>query len=495
MFEAALAHPWHWSLFLVYLVVTAALAWQGGRKDQEGGGFAVGSGRMSPWMAGLTLGACLASSSTFVIMPGFVYADGLPALLGFTVPLVAGLALGLVLFAPPFQRIGKRVAALTIPHWLGERYGSAALRKAFAGLNVLNVAYLVLITVGCGYVMERALGVPYEAAVVGIVLFVFGYTAFGGAWAHALTNSMQASVMLVVALAIFGAGWQHWQSGAVVETLVASGTTAPDSALFSSALEVWLVPFLMGLALTTQPHLLTKALYVEGRGALGRTVAIGMGTFVVFSLVLFAGVYARFDLAQAVPQDQAMGAWLAVAFPWEPVGALVSVAILAASMSTLDGLLVAISASVGGDLLGTGQAGTRRGVWLNRAVLGVLALLTIGVALSPPKLVLLLGQLGVYGLVAASAGPLVGGLFRRGPLSPRWALLSAGLALVVHFGLGLTVVANPGVSAAIALAVGVPIGLLAPAPATRTSSSVLASTAASTAAQSATSQSSRPVTG
>lgn len=455
------AHPWHWLLFAFYLLVTTGLAWRGGRHSQGGDGFAVGGGRMNPWLAGMTLGACLASSSVFVIMPGFVYADGLPALIGFTLPLIAGLGLGLVLFAPPFQRLGKQVAALTIPHWLGARYESPMLRRSFAALNVLNIAYLVLITVGCGYVMQAALGVPYTWAVVGIVCFVFGYTAFGGAWAHALTNSMQGAVMLVMALLIFGAGWQHWADGSVVAVLADSGATAPDSLLFSTSLEVWLVPFVMGIALSTQPHLLTKALYVQGRRELGITVVTGMLAFTLFSLVLFAGVYARLALPEAVPQDQAMAAWLSLAFPWEPLGALVSVAILAASMSTLDGLLVAVSASVGNDLLlGSRDASDPKAVWLNRAVLAALAVATVAIALSPPKLVLVLGQLGVYGLVAASAGPLLAGLYRRGALDPRIALFSAGVALAVHFGLALTVVGNPGLSASIAVAIAAPLGFL-----------------------------------
>lgn len=456
------ALPWTWIFFAVYLVLTAGLAWRGGRRSQGGASFAIGSGRMNPWLAGLTLGACLASSSVFVIMPGFVYAEGLPALVGFTLPLIAGLGLGLALLAPPFQRLGKQVAALTIPHWLGARYDSPLLRRVFSALNLLNLAYLVLITVGCGYIMQRALGLPYELAVVGIVLFVFGYTAFGGAWAHALTNAMQGLVMLAMASIIFVAGLQHWRSGAVLDVLQSSGWTAPESPLFATALEVWLVPFLMGLALSSQPHLLTKALYVQGRRELFVTIATAMMAFCVFSLVLFAGVYARLDLPAPVPQDQAMAAWLARAFPWEALSALVSVAILAASMSTLDGLLVAVSASVGNDLLlGGGDAGSRRAAWLNRLVLAVLAALTIALALRPPALVLLVGQLGVYGLVAASAGPLLAGLFRPGRLSAQAALSSAALALLIHFGLSLGAgVENPGVCAALALLVSVPVAFL-----------------------------------
>ncbi len=448
---------WAWAFFLLYVVVTAGLAWRGGRRGGDASTFAVGSGRMHWAVAGVTLGACLASSAMFVIFPGFVYAEGLPALIGFSVPLIGGILAGLALFAPRFQRLGGQYRALTVPHWLGARYGSAALRQLFSGLNVLNVAYLVLIAVGCGYVMERALGVPYPAAVVGIVVFVFGYTGFGGAWAHAFTNTLQGGIMLVVAVLIFGSGWALWADGSLTAALADTGTVAPGSVLFGSSLEVWAVPFVMGMALSTQPHLLTKALYVHGRRDLALTIGTGVATFAVFSLVLFAGAYARVLLPAGVPQDQAMAEYLLVAFPWEPVGALVSVAILAASMSTMDGLLVAVSASVANDLVpGKGS------VALNRLVLAVLAAVTIGVALFPPKLVLILGQQGVYGLVAASAGPLVAGLFRPGRLSPAWAAASAIAALVVHFGLGAVggLTPNPGVAASLAIAVGVPLAVI-----------------------------------
>jgi sodium/pantothenate symporter len=443
---------WAWGLFLVYAVVTAWLAWRGGKSSGSGAGFAIGDGQMSPWVAGITLGACLASSATFVIVPGFVYAEGLPALAGFTLPFIAGIAAGLVLLSGPFQAWGQRFSALTVPHWLGERYGSPGLRKLFAGLNILNLAYLVLITVGCAYVMQAALGLPYAASVIGIVVFVFGYTGFGGATAHAFTNTLQGVVMLGVAVLIAASGYAVL--GPATESILSSGWTAPESRLFSTPLEVWLVPALMGFALTTQPHLLAKSLYVKDRAAVRKMVAIAIACFAVFSLVLLAGAYARVVLPGDIAQDQVMAAYLVQAFPWKPLSALVTVAILAASMSTLDGLLVAIAASLGGDLFDTPS------VKRNRVILALLALATIGLSLSPPKLVLILGQLGVYGLVVASAGPLLVGLFAKGRLPVLPALASAIAALVVHFGLALTVVDNPGVAASFALLVGLPVAAL-----------------------------------
>lgn len=453
---------WSWSFFLVYAVATAVLAWRSSLGGQEGSSFAIGNGKMNPWMAGITLGACLASSSTFVIVPGFVYSEGLPALLGFTLPLIAGIATGLFTMAYRFQVVGAEVGALTVPHWLGARYDSPLLRRGFAALNVLNIAYLVLITVGCAYVMNKALGMDplvagivgvegwgYGTSVIGIVAFVFAYTGVGGATAHAWTNSLQGVVMLGVAVLIFLSGAHLWPR--IGPDLLSTGFTKADSVFFSTHAEVWLVQFAMGFALTTQPHVLSKALYVEDRGALTKTLATGVGTFTVFCLVLFAGAYGRLVLPAGLAQDAMMAEYLAVAFGSPAVSALVSVAILAAAMSTLDGLLVAIAASVGNDIFpGAG------GVWVNRLVLVGLALITIAISLSPPKLVLVLGQLGVYGLVAASAGPLLAGLFVRGPL-PAWGAQASTVTALSLYAFLNTLQGNPGVAAVGAMVVAIPV--------------------------------------
>lgn len=453
--QIILDRPWAWTLFAVYLVVTSLLAYQGGKKTSSSEGFAIGSGTMNPLVAGLTLGACLASSATFVLFPGFVYKEGLAALIGFSLPLIAGISVGLLAFGFRFQAVGAEVKALTVPHWLGGRFQSMGLRRLFAGLNALNLAYLVLITVGCGYVMEAALGIPYPYAVVGIVGFVFAYTGFGGAWAHAFTNTAQGMIMLGMAVVIFASGWRFWTDGSLIADLSTTGMVVEGSLLFGSVAEVWLVPFLMGIALSTQPHLLTKALYVHDRKSWALTVIFAILSFSIFCLVLFAGAYARLTLPAGIPQDQVVARYLSEAFPWPAFGAAVSVAILAAAMSTMDGLLVAVSASVAGDLF-PGKGSVR----LNQAVLAVLGLLTILISLSPPSVVLILGQQGVYGLVAASVGPLVAGLFLRGRLPTLPAFAAAIIALVVHFGLALTIFQNPGVAASIAAAIAVPVALI-----------------------------------
>jgi len=443
-----------WALFVLYAVVTAGLAvFAGLTSNKSASSFAIGSGQMNPVVVGVTLGASLASSATFVFYPGYVHADGLGALMGFSVALIAGLLTGLVVFTPRFQDVGAQVAALTVPHWIGERFQDLGLRRLFAGLQVLNVAYLVLITVGCAKVMHTTLNLPYHVALVGIIVFVFGYTALGGATAHAFTNTLQGVVMLAVSCTVFVSGLTLWPQAWT--SLQSTGWTAPQSKLFSSHWEVWLVSYLIGVALTTQPHLLAKALYVKGRRSLAITIAVGISTYATFALMLSAGAYARVVLPADTPINEVVGEYITYAFSGLPlIGAVVTVAILAASMSTLDGLLVAVAASVGNDFLpGKGK------VWINRVVLVVLAAATLAISWDPPE-ALVFAQAGVYAVVAASIGPLMAGLWQKGPLA-RWPIwISAIVPLVVHFALYKTVFVNPGVTALIGMAAGVPFAVL-----------------------------------
>ena len=372
---------WAWAFFLLYLLVTLWFAWQGKKRTATKADYAVGDRSMSPWIAGVTLGSCMVSSATFVLFPGYVYADGLAALLGLGVAHLAGVSTGLFVFAPRFQALdGDK--AVSVPHWLGMRYQSSTLRRLFSALNILLLAYTVLVTVSCGIVVSKTLGISYQAAIVAVVCIVFGYSAIGGAWAHAFTNSLQGLLMLVIASMVFASGWSWWMDGSVMRFLQQSPSVSPNSPLFSSSIEVWLVSYCMGLAFATQPQVLTKALYVRNQRELRKTLCIGIGCHVVFSLILFAGIYAHLALPQAVSdQKLVMAQYLQIAFDWKLLGVFASVGIVAASMSTLDGLLVAISASVVLDLLP--ERVSVRANWLFLALLG---LLTLAISWNPPRL-------------------------------------------------------------------------------------------------------------
>jgi SSS family solute:Na+ symporter/sodium/pantothenate symporter len=257
--------------------------------------------------------------------------------------------------------------------------------------------------------------------------------------------------MLVVAFLIAGAALRDLGGpAAALDALRAQDAslvalTNPHSLFYRHWVEVLVAPFAIGFALVAQPHLLVKALYLKDGKDMAKFSLVGGGCFVVFSLVLLSGLAARVELGADLPQDAAASAWIAQAFP-PAMGAFVSVAVLAAAMSTLDGLLVAVSAIAGADLvghpavarrLGIADEGTRQRAALNagRAAVAVLGLVSWLVAANPPALVGIFGTVGTYGLLVASLPALVWGVLLRRPPSALGVGVASLLGLGVHLGL------------------------------------------------------------
>lgn len=453
-----------WLLFGVYAAVTATLAWKGARRTTDMTSFAIGNRDMGPGLVGLTLAASMASTATFVINPGFVYAYGLSALIAFTVPMIAGMFVGLILLARRFRTIGDKVGALTLPHWMGERFGSKALAIYFSLITLLNLFYIVLIVVGSAYMMTATLHLDYRLSVALVVAFVFAYTMFGGSYAHTYTNGFQGALMAVVAVLLVLSGFLvvdgdlFTQIGAVAATEPHFlSLTNPESPFFQGTFEVLVCSFVMGFALVTQPHLMTKALYLRSSRDMGRFIAIGGGAFVLFSGVYLAGFYARVLFPGIANQDTVMATYLAGVFPGK-LSIAISVVVLAAAMSTLDGILVAVSTTVGNDLvrhcipartaerIGPDRV-QRISLWSSRAVIVLLGVAALLLALEPPALVGIFGSVGVYGILATATAPLLAGVFlQKVPTALVWVTVLLGPAL--HFGLYFAgASANPAVTA------------------------------------------------
>jgi SSS family solute:Na+ symporter/sodium/pantothenate symporter len=444
-------HGWlAWAAFGTYLVLTTLLALRGMQKTKSFAGFALGNRDMGPVLVGITLAAAIASSATFVINPGFVYAFGLSALLHYGVASALGVTVGLVVLSRGFRRLGNESGALTLPHWIGARYGHSGMRTYFAILNlVLAVSFVVLLIKGSAIVMEHTLGTSYLTGVVITVAFVFSYIMMGGTYAHAYTNAFQGGLMILVALVIIGSG-VHLLGGGLGPFVSDLASIDPalvtpvreSGPLFTSSFEIWFSGFVVAFGLTCQPHILTKALYLKNDSDLTRYLVVATVIGLLFAAMLVAGLWARMTLEAPVAQDAAMALYIKSAFP-PAAGVLISVALLAAGMSTMDGILVSASTIAGNDLfLGALGARFTRGksederqrlaLSASRIILVVMGISALVIALDPPLLVGLFAQMGVYGLVAASLVPVAGGIFFT-RLDAQHVFAAAIAGPLVHF--------------------------------------------------------------
>lgn len=461
--ELMAERPLIWAMFLVYMGAIVALAVVGRRKARsDAKSFAIG--KVNPVVAGMTLAASIASTATFVINPGFVYVHGISALMHFGVASGLGIALGLVVVCIRFRKQGAAGGAVTLPQWIGQRYGSRGLRVLFAAMNLLSLAFVVLIVGGLSIVMQKTLGLSNVESLLVVTIFVFGYVMVGGAYANAYVNTFQAAIMAVVAVMIVGSGLQFLGGGlgAVGDRLAAVDPNLvehvnPASKLFGSWFSVYVCGFVIGFALMCQPHIMTTALYVDEDRKVKKALAVGIGFSVVFASVLIAGIWAHLaglpaaaitdPQTGAILQDRIMTVYLAETFSPAALS-LVTVALLAAGMSTMSAILVALSSIAAVDLVPRARDPKQ----ISRWILVGLGVAVFAITLDPPKLLGIFGQLGVYGLVSASAAPVVLGVIAPS-LDRRGALAAALVGPAVHFGLYFgTSIENPAVSATFGIA-------------------------------------------
>lgn len=461
-----------WAFFVGYLALVGTAAFVGIRRMQGFTSFSVGDRQTSPVWVGLALAANLTSAATFVINPGLIYLYGISGLLGYAVATPLGILLGLTVLTKAFRRVGDKTAALTVPNWIADRYDSRGLRFFFAGLSLLQVTFLVLIVVGLTQVLSNVLQLPLGVAMAMTLVIPLVYVMLGGASAHTLTNSVQAVIMIAVALMLVGSGFGLLFEGpgllarlAEIDPLLAEPVN-PESLLFRSPLEVFVANFFVGIAVIVQPHVMSKALYLRDERDVNVYLGVGFVALVLFFAVLAVGLFARVTLTgDLLPPDQVVATYLVEQFG--PVArSIVTVGLVAAGFSTLEGLLVALSTIFANDLYkplarttGTDpEAADRRAITLSKGFLVVLApvvaFLSWGQIVDPNLSVAILAQNGVYGLFAATFVPILFGVFV--PRVTTWGVTAAALAaLAVHFGMYYGEVGpywnNPAVPATFAL--------------------------------------------
>ena len=483
-----------WALFIVYLVGTAWLGYRGMRKTSGFSSFALGDRAMNPVIVGITLAASVSSASTFIINPGFVYVDGFGAFFHMSIAVAIGFLAMLTVLSFQFRRIGAESSALTIPDWIGKRYESPGFALYFSVLNLLSFAFVVLLVGGISIVMQSLLGISNAVALTITLVFVTGYVFIGGTYAHVLTNMLQGSLMVGVTILVLGACilLAMHQPGSTVDALrqvdpnlVAAVNT--EGQLFNSVFSIYVAGFIVGAIVVCQPHILTKALYVKDDRAVKQYLIVFAVIFLLFQMLGAVGFFTHLAVPPEALTDSATGQFrqdlvmtqfLATMFPpW--VFTIVGVVLLAAAMSTLDGLLVSMSTITANDLVlnlaerkehHSEEQQMAFALKVSHVVLVIIAVAAFLINLQPPKLLGIFGQTGVYGLTAAAAPPLLlGVLFRRVPIALVWS--GSVAALVIHFVLFFKgadmfptssfTFANPGVTVSLATLAVLPVLLVA----------------------------------
>ena len=411
--------------------------------------FAIGSG-FSPLVVGLSLAASVTSAATFIINPGFVARFGFSAFLAMSIMVPLGLFISLVILSKSFQRYGSAFKALTLAQWVGKRFESKFYERLMAVLSLLLITFVVLICVGMVKVIAQALQANELYVLIGLVVFVFGYTMFGGANSMVYTNTIQALVMIVVALILIFSGYTYFEGNVTnfISRLNAidpalSQPFNPASPIFRDAWEVLFCNFIIGIAIVCQPHIITRSLMLRSAADINKYLVIAIVVEILLFMVMIAGFYARIampDLSsggEPLPMDGIMPAYVIHRFS-TGVGILVIFGLLSAGLSTLEGLVQSLSTTITNDIILSGRASgvsEQTKTWINRIVIALLAVVTIVVSyqqlVNPNLSVAILGQNGVYAFFSAAFIPVLLGIFTRN--ISKWVPITATLSAVIIY--------------------------------------------------------------
>lgn len=473
------------TVLVLYMIATLIIVYRGAAKTKNIKDFALGTG-FSPWFVGLSLAASITSAATFIINPGFVALYGWSGFLAMAVVLPIGLILSLVILSKSFRKYGNSQSALTMAQWIGSRYKSRSFTFFMVAVSILLLTFIVLICVGLTKVVAGALDANELTVLIVIVAFVFGYTLFGGANSMVYTNTIQAILMIIVAVILLGSGSTYFENGinafwdkiaALDSKMVLSFND--ESPLFRDWFEVVFCNFIVGIAIVCQPHIITKSMMLKSDKDVNKFLLITILVEILFFMVIFTGFYARLmfpDLTldgEPMKMDGILSAYVVKRFA-TGVGIVVIMGLISAGLSTLEGLVQSISTTITNDFLVPvfGWKGNDKKInKINKWVIVAMAIVTVLVSynqlLYPNLSVGILAQNGVYAYFSTAFVPVLFGIFIKD--TPIQAAFGAAItAFVVHFSvyygslLPYTTgpVKNPAVAAAMAILAALFVGFV-----------------------------------
>ncbi|WP_458400393.1 sodium/pantothenate symporter [Mailhella sp.] len=411
-----------------YLLLTLLLAVWVQRRARLGASrniveeYFIGGRSMGGFVLAMTIIASYTSASSFVGGPGVAYSLGLAwVLLAMIQVPTTFLTLGVL--GKRFAIIGRRLGAVTITDFLYARYKSdVVVILCSTALLVFFVASMVAQFIGGARLFQAVTGYPYE---IGLILFgvtVVVYTAVGGFRAVVLTDALQGIVMVVASVVVFmavlEAGGGMEQS---IQTLKAidpglitpsgAGGRVPAPMLFS----FWV---LVGLGILGLPQTTQRCFgYKDSRSMHNAMV---MGTLIIGFLLLFmhlAGVLGRAVMPGLSSGDLIIPSLILEFLP--PFWAGIFVAgPLAAIMSTVDTMLLLVSAAIIKDLYIRyslkNDASRISPQKLGRMSFGCTVgagLLVFAASFNPPELLVWINLFAFGGLEAVFLWPIILGLY------------------------------------------------------------------------------------
>ena len=344
-----------YTVLVLYLGIMAFIGWYAGRKTNSLGDFFVLSGKAGVVVSGIAYFSTQFSMGTFLGTPGTIYGVGYAGM-AISVPgAVFCMILPALLIGRKLITLGHKYGFLTMADYLTDRYDS----KVMSGvLGIMMLFFLIPMMgaqiIGAGVIVHVFTGLPEWVGVVGMGIIVILYCMTGGMQGAMMTDVIQGSLMIATAIVTFvvsivmGGGFSNINQ--TLHSMNEAYLTFPGAngympwTYYVSNIVLWSF-FTMG-----QPHLFTKFFAMKDHKTMFK--AILLGTAVMFfsaTLIEWAGVNGIATIQNIEKADQIVPMILQRGL--NPFLASIFIAgIVAAGMSTIDGILVTTTGAVTRDI-------------------------------------------------------------------------------------------------------------------------------------------------
>ncbi len=344
-----------YTVLVLYLGIMAFIGWYAGRKTNSLGDFFVLSGKAGVVVSGIAYFSTQFSMGTFLGTPGTIYGVGYAGM-AISVPgAVFCMILPALLIGRKLITLGHKYGFLTMADYLTDRYDS----KVMSGvLGIMMLFFLIPMMgaqiIGAGVIVHVFTGLPEWVGVVGMGIIVILYCMTGGMQGAMMTDVIQGSLMIATAIVTFvvsivmGGGFSNINQ--TLHSMNEAYLTFPGAngympwTYYVSNIVLWSF-FTMG-----QPHLFTKFFAMKDHKTMFKAILLGTaGMFFSATLIEWAGVNGIATIQNIEKADQIVPMILQRGL--NPFLASIFIAgIVAAGMSTIDGILVTTTGAVTRDI-------------------------------------------------------------------------------------------------------------------------------------------------
>lgn len=485
------------SLTILFLLVMVGVGIYSRKQASSVDGFVLGGRSVGPWLTAFAYGTSYFSAVVFIGYAGqFGWKYGLSATWIGIGNAVIGSLLAWIILGRRTKIMTQFIGSRTMPDFFGIRYNSEGLRVVASVIAfVFLIPYTAGVYKGISTLFEMGFGIPYIYCAIIMALLTAVYVILGGYKATAINDFIQGCIMIfgivLVVTAVINS--QGGLTAAVDKLAVLPADPTPTNQHPSPGSGMFATLFgpdpwnLLGVVILTSlgtwglPQMVGKFYSITDEAAVRRGTVIST----VFALLVSGGCYFLGGFGRLF-DSPAIYAGDKIAFDSivpsmlvtlnDAIIGLVVLLVLAASMSTLAGLVLTSSSTMTLDLIyrdkksedGEVKEGSiddtvsekieRRKVVVMRVLIVFFIAISLLIALNPPTFIAQLMGISWGALAGAFLAPFLLGLYWKG-VTPAavWASYVWGVGLIVVNMLTGNAIANPINCGAIAMVGGFPV--------------------------------------